>query len=267
MLKGSIMPNSLKHVSCNVWRRVGHEKLLEVLRQCGMVLALCCAGFAQSTSVFAPESASQPVSQSASQFLQQPEKKPVAALQPLQPGDSDFTALSADQRASLFFKGYLGSPATYYEPAATATGGLIANVPEEWHRTWGGYSRRVGNSFALFTMEAAMHDAGDAALGLDPRYFRCRCAGLWHRSGHALKMTLFAYDSSGNNHLDLPRIVGDYGSAMIVTTWYPAHYSPLVQGVQLGHVQLGMDAGVNLLREFSPELNRFLHKLKPRSQD
>ena len=264
MLEGLTMPISLKHVSCNVWRRVGHEKLLGVLSQCGMVLALCCAGFAQSTSAFAPESASQPASQLASQFQQQPATNPVAALQPLQPGDSDFAALSADQRASLFFKGYLGSPITYYESAATASGSLIANVPEEWHRTWGGYSRRAGNSFALFTMEAAMHDAGDAALALDPRYFPCRCAGVWHRSGHALKMTLFAFDAEGNKHFDLPRIIGDYGGAMIVTTWYPAHYSPLVQGVQLGHVQLGMDAGVNLLREFSPELKRFLHKFKPR---
>jgi hypothetical protein len=116
-------------------------------------------------------------------------------------------------------------------------------------------------------MEEAIHDSGDAALGLDPRYFRCRCAGVWHRSGHALKMTLFAYDANGNKHLDLPRFVGDYGSAMIVTTWYPTHYSPVVQGVQLGHAQLGMDAGVNVLREFSPELKRFLHKLHLKSTD
>lgn len=51
---------------------------------------------------------------------------------------------------------------------------------------------------------------------------------------------------------------------MIVTTWYPKRYDPLVQGVQMGHAQIGFAVGVNVIREFSPELKRFFGKLNPR---
>jgi hypothetical protein len=30
----------------------------------------------------------------------------------------------------------------------------------------------------------------------------------------------------------------------------------------MGHVQVGLDAGMNLLREFSPELKRFFRSVK-----
>ncbi len=134
--------------------------------------------------------------------------------------------------------------------------------PDGWGRTFRGYGQRTGTEFVLYTVEEAVRDAGDAALGLDPRYFPCRCSGLLHRSGNALKMTLLASDGNGKLHPDLPRFAGDYGSSMLVTTWYPANYSPLVQGVKLGHVQLGLDTGVNLLREFSPEFKRFFRAIK-----
>jgi hypothetical protein len=189
-------------------------------------------------------------------------KSPDAAPAQLHPGDIGFVPLTGQERASLFFRGYLGAPVSYLEMGASAGATWLAGEPEGWGRTFRGYGRRVGTEFVLYTTQEAVHDAGDAALGLDPRYFSCRCSGLWHRSRNALKMTLFAYDGNGKLRPDLPRIVGDYGSSMLVTSWYPASYSPLVQGVKMGHVQLGLDVGVNLLREFSPELRRFLRAVK-----
>ena len=44
---------------------------------------------------------------------------------------------------------------------------------------------------------------------------------------------------------------------MIAEMPYPSHYSPLVQGVQNGHIQVGENAAINLFKlfkEFSPEL-------------
>lgn len=189
-------------------------------------------------------------------------KSPAAELPRPYPGDIGFVPLRGGERVSLFFKGYLASPVNYLAMAASASASWIAGEPDGWGRTLGGYGQRAGNEFVLYTAEEALHDVGDAALGLDPRYFPCRCSGLWRRSGNALKMTLLAYDGNGKLHLDLPRFAGDYGSSMLVTSWYPASYSPLVQGVRMGHVQIGLDAGANLLREFSPELKRVFRALK-----
>ena len=180
----------------------------------------------------------------------------------IQPGEDGFVPLTASQRTSLFFKGYLGSPLPYYESLATSGGQFIVGEPEGWPRTSAGYAQRAGTAVTLLVVEEGVHEAGDAALGLDPRYYRCRCSGLWRRTGHAFKMTFLAYDSLGHLHLDTPRLVGDYGGSMLVTSWYPSGYASLVQGVQMGHAQVGYDAGINLLREFTPELKRFLHRIK-----
>lgn len=216
---------------------------------CLACFVFCAAAFAQPAAVLADS----PLVNSL----------PVVLPAAPQPGETGFAPLTGEQRASLFFKGYLTSPTTYYESAATSGVQWIAGEPEGWARNFGGYGKREGTSTALLVMEEGIHEAGDAALGLDPRYFHCRCSGVWHRAGNAVKMTFLAYDGSGRLHLDMPRIVGDYGASMFVTTWYPAQYAPLVQGVQMGHAQLGEDVGINLLREFSPELKRFFHRLKP----
>jgi hypothetical protein len=220
---------------------------------CVLCCVLCCAAFAQSPPAPAPDLAPP----SAIQLPANPATQP-------QPGEVGFVPLSGSQRASLFFKGYVASPIPYLTSIAEATVTLMADDPDGWGRNWNDYGKRVGTNFALLTMEEGIHDAGDAALRLDPRYFRCRCSGVWPRAWHALKMTALAYDGDGRLHLDLPRFVADYGSSMIVTTGYPPHYAPLVQGVQMGHMQVGSDAGMNLLREFSPDLKRIFHRRKPR---
>jgi ATP phosphoribosyltransferase len=46
---------------------------------------------------------------------------------------------------------------------------------------------------------------------------------------------------------------------MIKTMWYPHHYSPLAQGVQSGHIEIGIIGAEHLAQEFAPELKRFFH--------
>lgn len=180
------------------------------------------------------------------------------------PDAPSYVSLTAKQRSDRFFKEYLGSPFTYIAAAGAASGGQIGNDPKEWTRSWEGYGKRVGTTFALFTIDTGVHEAGDAMLGLDPRYFRCRCRGGMRRTWNAVEMSFLAYNRQGHKRFDFPQLVGAYGSGMIVTTWYPKHYDPLVQGVQMGHQQMGFVVGINLIREFSPELKRFFRKLNPR---
>lgn len=188
----------------------------------------------------------------------------MAQSPPAPPDDPGYVPLNGKQRSDRFFKQYLGSPFTYIAAAGAASGGQIGNDPKEWTRSWEGYGKRVGTVFALFAIDTGVHEAGDAALGLDPRYFRCRCRGGLRRTWNVVEMSVLAYDSEGHKRVDFPQLAGAYASGMIVTTWYPQRYDPLVQGVQMGHQQMGFVVGVNLIREFSPELKRFFGKFNPR---
>jgi len=179
------------------------------------------------------------------------------------PGERGYSPLSGRQRSDRFFKDYLASPFTYVAAAGAASGGEISNDPREWGRGWDGYGKRVGSVFAMFTTDTGVHEAGDAALKLDPRYFRCRCVGGLHRTWFAIEMTLLKYNAEGQKRIDLPQVASAYAAGMTVTTWYPKRYSPLVQGVQMGHQELALDIGVNMIREFGPELKRFFGHFKP----
>ncbi len=276
------MPVSPIQVSRNVESTapgcgMGHRMRYGMMRRaiglalvCILACIFCGAAFAQAAAMSAPDPSPElvgeqrPAEDAAAVLPEAPDvsKASAAPTLPLQPGDVGFTPLRNGERASLFFNGYLASPVSYLAMTASATVGWIADQPQGWGRTVRGYGQRTGTEVVLYTAEEAIHDAGDAALGLDPRYFPCRCSGLWRRSGHALKMTFLAYDGAGKLYFDLPRFVGDYGTSMLVTTWYPAGYSPLAQGVKMGHLEVGLDAGTNLLREFNPEIKRVMRALK-----
>jgi hypothetical protein len=188
----------------------------------------------------------------------------MAQSAPVPPEAPSHVSLTAKQRSDRFFMEYLGSPFTYIAAAGAASGGQIGNDPKQRTRSWEGYGKRVGTTFALFTIDTGVHEAGDAVLGLDPRYFRCRCRGGLQRTWNAVEMSFLAYDGKGRRRFDLPQLAGAYGSGMIVTTWYPKRYDPLVQGVLMGHQQMGFVVGINLIREFSSELKRFFGNFKPR---
>jgi hypothetical protein len=151
------------------------------------------------------------------------------------------------------------TPEIYAASLGTAAYSQVIESPDGWPRTWEGYGRRVGSHLGSSAIEHTVRESMAAAEGTDPRYFACGCTGIFPRTGHALKMTFLTYNRSGHETLDLPMLTGAYGSSMIKTMWYPDHYSPLAQGVQSGHIEVGIIGAENILREFSPDIKRLLH--------
>jgi len=45
---------------------------------------------------------------------------------------------------------------------------------------------------------------------------------------------------------------------MISALWYPARYDPMKDGVRWGSQQMGFSVGINILKEFTPELKRLI---------
>jgi hypothetical protein len=151
------------------------------------------------------------------------------------------------------------SPAIHVESVATALYLQTIPDPAAWPRTSGGFARRLGSSYGSNLIQNTVHESMAELEGTDPRYFACGCSGFFHRSGHALKMTFLTYNRNGDKTLDIPQLSGAYGSSMIATMWWPHNYTPLVQGVQTGHLEVGFIAAEHMVQEFSPELKRLFH--------
>jgi len=131
--------------------------------------------------------------------------------------------------------------------------------PTAWNRSTGGFVRRLGSSYGSNLIQNSVHETMAGVAGTDPRYFACACKGFFHRSVHALEMTFLTYNRNGHRTLDVPQLSGVYGSSMIEAMWWPHHYTALVQGVQTGHIEVGLTGAIHLAQEFSPEFKRMLH--------
>lgn len=175
---------------------------------------------------------------------------------PAAPGQFIPPALTGNERWNLYLNETYLSSGVYLASLGAALVGQAIDYPRDWGGGLGGYGPRAASQYGLLVIQDTLHDGGAAALGYEPRYFRCQCKGVWHRTGHALEMTFLTYDEHGHKRLDLPQLAGAYGSGMLSTFWYPRSFSPLVQGVQAGHLQLGFVAGIHLIQEFSPEIKR-----------
>jgi hypothetical protein len=178
-----------------------------------------------------------------------PEPKPLNSR-------SNYIPITGKERWNLYTKGTLLSPGPYVVGLGLASVAQASNEPKEWGGDWGGYGKRVASTYGIILTEETIHQSMATALRTDPRYLRCDCKNGWHRSWNAIEMTLLTRDNRGRLTIDAAQIAGAYGSGMISTFWYPSRYSPTAQGLRIGNLNLAVVAGVNIIREFSPELKR-----------
>jgi hypothetical protein len=168
--------------------------------------------------------------------------------------------LTKQDRLTLFWNDTYASPGAFAGLAAGALVDQIRHTPAKWDADGSGYTRRFASEYGQLAARNVIHEGLDSLTGFDPRYPVCKCKGTLHRAAHALEMSFTTYRQDGRLTLDVPQIAGAYGSGMVSTYWYPhQQYSPLVQGVQFGHEQMGEVALGNLVQEFGPSIKRALH--------
>jgi hypothetical protein len=168
--------------------------------------------------------------------------------------------LTGKDRLILFWNESYASPGAFVGVSAGALVDQLRHTPAKWDEDGSGYTRRFASEYGQLATRNVIHDGLAGITGLDPRYIACKCNGTLRRSAHALKMTFTTYRQDGRLTLDVPQIAGAYGSGMISTYWYPHNqFSPLVQGVQFGHEQMGEILVGNLVHEFGPDMERHLH--------
>jgi hypothetical protein len=168
--------------------------------------------------------------------------------------------LTRQDRLTLFWNDTYASPGAFVGLSAGALVDQVRNVPVKWNGDGSSYTRRFASEYGQLAARNVIHEGLAGLTGLDPRYPVCKCEGVLDRSAHALQMTFTNYRKDGRLILDMPQIAGAYGSGMISTYWYPHHlYSPLVQGVQFGHEQMGEVFVGNLIHEFGPSIEHAFH--------
>jgi len=171
--------------------------------------------------------------------------------------------LTAGERLNRYWQESFASPGLYFAATGAAIGMQFAHDPPEWGKHWEGYAKRSASNLGLFAAQTTIYEGGAALMGLDPRYERCGCTGVARRAGHAFKWSFVTRDGKGRMRMNVPIIAASYGSGMLTSAWYPDRFHPATDGLRTGHQQLAVSVGINVIREFGPELKQGLRAVTP----
>jgi hypothetical protein len=175
------------------------------------------------------------------------------------PKDVPLEPLTADQRFKLYLRQTFTTPGIYVKTLFFSVGDQINNSPPAWGQGWEGYARRVGSRQAQFVVQNTLSAFGNAALGYEPRYDRCRCSGFWQRTGHALHRNFVTYDRNENERIIRPQ-VALYGAAfaagVVAGTWKPSDRDLVAEGYRGVVTQAGFGMAANWIGEFAPDIIR-----------
>lgn len=131
-------------------------------------------------------------------------------------------------------------------------------IPYDWGGGIEGYGKRFGSALAENAVEQQLQFAVEAIDGEDPRLPHAHGTGFWHRSTSAALTTFYRNSDRGGKMCAYSEFIGAYGAAFISHRWWPKPYNNFANGFIAGSDSVGMDVGMNVLREFMPDIKHAL---------
>jgi hypothetical protein len=124
-----------------------------------------------------------------------------------------------------------------------------------------GYARYLGTAGADLVIGNFLTEGVlPSVLHEDPRYFRKGSGSKWSRLGYAMGQIFVTHNDQGHTTLNLSELGGNAGAVAISMAYYPSQRHAEDAANRFG-LQLGIDMGNNVLKEFWPEIRRMLsHK-------
>ncbi|HXJ91746.1 MAG TPA: hypothetical protein VMT20_02555 [Terriglobia bacterium] len=178
------------------------------------------------------------------------------------PKEVPLRSLTNHERVKLYVRQSFTTPGIYVKTALFSIGDQIDNSPPEWGSGFAGFGRRFASRQGQFVVQNSFSSLGNAMLGYEPRYDRCRCSGFWRRTGHALLRDFFTYNRTEKElRPQIPLFVAAFGAGVVAGTWKPNN-DLVGEGYRSVITQAGFGFLANWVGEFAPDAKRILRKNK-----
>jgi len=165
--------------------------------------------------------------------------------------------LTREQREDIYLRQTLTTPGAYMKRMFGALIDQARGTPSQWGGGFGGYGERFASREGQFVAANSLAALGNAKLGYEVRYDKCKCDGLWPRTRHAFIRNLLTYDRS-EEHLRPQWALygGAFGGGALSTVWKPGSHNAFAEGGIAMAGQVGWGTLLNFFTEFSREINR-----------
>jgi hypothetical protein len=174
----------------------------------------------------------------------------------------EFTPMTRSERLRHYLLGTFGPGAMAGVGVHTALANL-KDTPTEWGQGPKGFADRLGNEYAHHIIRETLECGASIVLHEDDRYLPSGQTGFWNRTKYAVSSTLLARRDNGQRTFALARMSAAAGAAFITRAWQPASTSgPASAASNFGFI-VAQNAGMNVIREFWPDLKRHFQRSKP----
>jgi hypothetical protein len=213
-----------------------------------LIVFLLCGGILAQTST-APDA---PTPQPKHRFFGSP---PMSA-------EKDAPALSPGQK----FERFVSDTVNPFQILATAASAGFSQAIDENHgygQGAEGYGKRFGAAYAdTATREFFGTFLVPSLMKTDPRYFRKEEGSFSSRTMYAISRIFVTRTDAGRSAPNVALWSGSLASAAIANAYYPDNERSTGQTFSRAGINVGTQAGFNVLREFWPDIRRKLFKKK-----
>jgi hypothetical protein len=181
---------------------------------------------------------------------------PVGAQTPTDP----YQPLTGSERWRVYLRDTYLSPGGWMGAAGPALAAHLNHEPEVWGQGLEGYSKRFANRFGRMALRKSYEAAGAAALGHEVRYIPSRRKRVISRIGYALIANFVTYDRHGGRTPHVARVGSVFAAQFTAAAWMPDGYRDMTTVMRGAGVELGVSSGLNLVKEFTPEIKRLFKR-------
>ena len=133
------------------------------------------------------------------------------------------------------------------------------NRPPEWGQGGSAFAERYGSHVGQYLVQRSIMFPVQAMDGEDTRFFHSKRTSFQGRIGDAFLHTVWRHDDSGGMMPAYSEFLGDYGAAAVSRMWWPQRFHNGSAIFFAGSDTILIDAGINVMHEFAPDMKRWLH--------
>jgi hypothetical protein len=158
-----------------------------------------------------------------------------------------------------------------FDPYEFTVVGIVSGIRQAENSSPGfgqgmqGYGKRYGAAFAdQVDGNIMVGGAFPTILKIDPRYFQLGRGSLTRRFGYAISRIFIARTDSGKSLFNIPEFAGNATAIAISNVYYPASDRSFSASLSDWGTQMGLDAFGNELKEFWPDIHRYILRRQER---
>jgi len=154
-----------------------------------------------------------------------------------------------------------------FDPYEFTVVGIVAGIRQAENSSPGygqgmaGYAKRYGAAFAdQVDGNVMVGGVYPTFLRVDPRYFQLGRGSFVRRFAYAVDRIFIARTDSGGHMFNVPEFAGNATAIAISNFYYPAADRSFSSSLSGWGTQMGIDAFGNELKEFWPDIHRYLQR-------